>query len=149
TALDMTLSADNRFTQAFRLALRSAGRISDAETLRSLAEAPAKDVLARLPWRPPPARLRLQVHASASPATAKAAARLALPVKPLWPAAPQEQASPAAPGPAAGSPLPPDGPASRRRPHRDGFTDAPSAGAPPAERETPQHERTTEPLRRQ
>lgn len=39
TALDMTLSADNRFTQAFRLALKSAGRISDAGTLRSLAEA--------------------------------------------------------------------------------------------------------------
>lgn len=150
TALDMTLSADNRFTQAFRLALKSAGRISDAGTLRSLAEAPAKDVLARLPWRPPPARLRLQVHASASPATAKAAARLALPVKPLWPAAPPEPASPTASGPAspAGSPLPPAGPASRRRPHRGGAAGAPSPEGSPAGRETPQHERTTEPLRR-
>lgn len=157
TALDLTLSADHRFTQALQLALKSVGRVPDhvKDEYEALAVAPTRDVLARLPWRPPPASLRLQVYAGASPAAAAAAARLSLPIKPLWPTPPEWPTPPVTPAntPAPGKQTSP-GPAAPalngKAQDRPGRSMPPAPGgeadpwAPPMG-DRP-HERTTRPI---
>ncbi|GLW06193.1 hypothetical protein Misp01_13230 [Microtetraspora sp. NBRC 13810] len=112
TAADLAESADHRFAQALGHALASTGRAPGpvADVYGALAVAPTRDVLARLPWRPPPASLRARLNAGISPRAAAAAARLVAPVKPLWPTAPSWPLpdAPADPATATGlHPVPP------------------------------------------
>ncbi|MFD0658392.1 RNA polymerase sigma factor [Thermocatellispora tengchongensis] len=69
TAADLTGSAEHRFLQALKHTLASVGRVPGhlAEIYGALTVAPIRDVLARLPWRPPPPALRAMVHAGLSP----------------------------------------------------------------------------------
>ncbi|PZG30585.1 hypothetical protein C1I98_31015, partial [Spongiactinospora gelatinilytica] len=95
TAADLAAGADQRFTQALGLALAAVGeRVPGrlGEVYGALAVAPTRDVLARLPWRPPPALLRARIMAALGepPLASGPVSRLGRlgPYKALWPTAP-------------------------------------------------------------
>jgi DNA-directed RNA polymerase specialized sigma24 family protein len=88
TAADLTETADHRFTQVLAFSLASTGHASQQvrEVYGALSVAPTRDVLARLPWRMPPALLRAQVYGALGlPGRRPPGAQTSLPVKPLWP----------------------------------------------------------------
>ncbi|MCG5214359.1 hypothetical protein [Streptosporangium sp. KLBMP 9127] len=91
TAAELVVSADHHFTQTLSLALTGTGPVPGhlTDVYGALAVAPSRDVLARLPWRPPPALLRAQVFGALGVLPRAARAKTsALPVKPLWPTTP-------------------------------------------------------------
>ncbi|RBQ15469.1 hypothetical protein DP939_35890 [Spongiactinospora rosea] len=95
TAADLAAAADQRFTQALGLALACVGEQVPrrlGEVYGALAVAPTRDVLARLPWRPPPALLRARILAALGepPLASGPVSRLGAlaPYKALWPTAP-------------------------------------------------------------
>ncbi|MDF5756404.1 hypothetical protein [Spongiactinospora sp. TRM90649] len=95
TADDLATGAEQRFRQALALSLASIGhRVPErvAEVYGALSVAPTRDVLARLPWRPPPALLRARILAAMGeqPLSSGPASRFrgGPPVKALWPTPP-------------------------------------------------------------
>ncbi|MEU4543776.1 RNA polymerase sigma factor [Nonomuraea dietziae] len=92
TAVELIQNAALRFRQSLLSALGAAGpRLSQpvAEVYGALGVAPLRDVLGRLPWRPPPAAIRIRLLGPRPAAPAPAAARTtSLFVRPLWPTSP-------------------------------------------------------------
>lgn len=93
TAEELTTAARNRFTQTLATAV-SAARSAPylpfdvAEVYDAIDVAPIEDILARLPWRRPPATVRDRVLSSLPYEEPGAAAAPPLPIKRLWPTAP-------------------------------------------------------------
>ncbi|MEU7002231.1 hypothetical protein [Nonomuraea sp. NPDC046570] len=88
TAGELADSASNRFRRSLAAALALVGpRVPEpvAEVYGALGIAPLRDVLGRLPWRPPPPAVRTLLVGH-RPAPAPRAGSLF--VKPLWPTAP-------------------------------------------------------------
>lgn len=91
TAVELIQNAALRFRQSLLSALGTAGpRLSQpvAEVYGALGVAPLRDVLGRLPWRPPPAAIRIRLLGPRPAAPAPAARTTSLFVRPLWPTAP-------------------------------------------------------------
>ncbi|MGW4475784.1 hypothetical protein ACWENQ_39460 [Nonomuraea sp. NPDC004354] len=93
TAVELIQNAALRFRQSLTSALTAAGPGPDqpvAEVYGALGVSPLRDVLGRLPWRPPPEALRTRLLGPRPAASAPAPAPVAgsLFVKPMWPTAP-------------------------------------------------------------
>ncbi|MBE1563062.1 RNA polymerase sigma factor [Nonomuraea africana] len=95
TAVELIQNAALRFRQSLLAALAAKGpRLSQpvaepvAEVYGALGVAPLRDVLGRLPWRPPPAAIRIRLLGPRPSVPDPARRKTSLFVRPLWPTAP-------------------------------------------------------------